>query len=302
MRIETEGEENKRLDKFLNSKLVKYPSDFIKKLIKEGKVLIDSKVASPGYIIKKHQHIDIEIPKEENSPKNSFELPIVHEDNDILVLEKPSGISVHPGEGPKEKTVADIIRPKIKIKGETGREGIVHRLDKDTSGLLVVAKNKKSLLNLTSQFKERRVEKGYIALIYGHLQPKKGEIIIPLERSYRDRKKRGVSALGKNAVTRYEVSEYISHEGDEFTLLDLNILTGRTHQIRVHLEAIGHPVVGDKIYTTKKFKETNEKYGIERQFLHAYKLGFHHPRTEKWLGFKINLPQDLNDFLAELKS
>jgi len=164
-----------------------------------------------------------------------------------------------------------------------------------------LAKNKKSLETLQQDFKERRVEKGYLALAFGHISPQKGEINIPLERSHVERLKRTISAEGKSAVTKFEVSEYIKHNEEEYSLLDLRILTGRTHQIRVHLESIGHPIVGDRTYTNKAFQRINDKYNLKRQFLHAYLLGFHHPKSKEWLGFKSALPKDLANLLLELK-
>ncbi len=225
---------------------------------------------------------------------------IIFEDNDILVIDKPSGISIHPVSlSYKEKTVVDFISSKIKDKNkfEKLRPGVVHRLDKETSGLLVIAKNKKSYDNLVLKIKKREVKKKYLVLVWGKVSPKIGTIKIPLERgvSYL---KMAAKSFGKYAKTDYKVKEYLSN----FSLLEVQILTGRTHQIRAHFSLIGFPVVGDRVYGSKKNLEIVNKLGLKRQFLHAYFLAFKHPKTEKWLEFRSELSDDLKDFLKNIKT
>lgn len=303
MKIKIKKENAERLDSFLSKKFVQYSRSFIQKIIKDGKVLVDSKMKSPGYVIKENEIVEINIPPKEEKKDIVYkedQLNILFEDEEVLIIEKTAGLVTYPA-GKEEISVLGILRPKIQIKGEE-RPGIVHRLDRDTSGIMLVAKVKDAEDNLKGQFKARSIEKGYIALIFGHLTPKAGQIIIPIERGETNRIKRTVAAEGKEAITDYKVIEYISHEGREYTLVDVTILTGRTHQIRVHFEAIGHPLVGDKDYTKNDLKKFNEKEGYKRQFLHAYKLGFNHPKTGKWMAFKSDLPKDLQEILKKLKT
>lgn len=224
---------------------------------------------------------------------------IFFEDDEIIVLDKPSGISVHPtSTSYKEKTIVDFVSSKIKNKNqfEKLRPGIVHRLDKDTSGLLIVAKNKESYNNLVKQIKNRAIEKKYLVLVWGRLSPEVGSVEIPLKRgpSYL---KVAPRSFGKYARTEYKVTEYLG----DFSLLCAKIITGRTHQIRVHLSSIGFPVVGDKLYSSKKEQKMAKELGLGRQFLHALKIGFEHPKTGKWLEFESEIPEDLKIFLGKLR-
>ena len=218
---------------------------------------------------------------------------IVFEDDDLMVINKPAGIVVHPDNKHKENTLVDYIikdYPEINNVGEVGRPGIVHRLDKDTSGLIIVAKNQKSYEYLVNLFKERKIEKKYFALVYGIMKELKGIISYSLEKRGRVRAK--LSSTSRPAVTRYKVAEEFK---EDFSLLDVKIETGRTHQIRVHLAKIGHPVVGDQQYRFKRKK----KVDLDRQFLHAYYLKFKLPSgIEK--KFEIGLPNDLENFLRSL--
>jgi len=217
---------------------------------------------------------------------------IVYEDSDILVINKPPGLVIDRDRKPPgwEKFL------------------VVHRLDKDTSGLLVLAKTVEAAENLKKQFKERKVKKGYLALVHGKVEPPSGTISRPIGRSPKGVGKfvalEGEHEGGREAVTEYKTNLHSGNDGRHpqsvnFTLLDVSPLTGRTHQIRVHLQAIGHPVVGDKLYASRKQQKEDAKI-IKRQFLHAYRLGFEHPKSKEWLSFEADLPQDLKKVLEEL--
>ncbi|PIZ00627.1 RluA family pseudouridine synthase [bacterium (Candidatus Howlettbacteria) CG_4_10_14_0_8_um_filter_40_9] len=292
-----------RIDKFLSSKILDKSRSFLQKIIREGKVHVGGLVVGQGYVVKSKDVISIDLKDEGASilKKENLKLRIIFEDKDIIVLEKPLGIAVHPAEGKNSGTLVNALLDKLDIEIKNKRPGIVHRLDKDTTGLLVIAKNEKSLVNLQKQFQDREVEKRYLVLVYGHVYPKHGEINIPIGKG-QDKTKRKPAEEGKGSVTKFEVIEYIKHDGAEYTLAEASLITGRTHQIRVHFKSIGFPVVGDKDYSLKKYMALDEKLGLDRQFLHAYKLGFHHPKTGKWVGFVSDLPQDLNDVLKYLKS
>lgn len=243
---------------------------------------------------------------------------IVFEDGEILVLDKPAGIVVSRAATVKGKTVQDWVERKLKaprtrtssIRGRRrskfkdfyGRAGIVHRLDKETSGLLLVAKTPEAFEGLQRQFKERRVEKEYLALVHGRVEPKEGVIQAPISRSPFDRKKFGVFLGGRKARTRYRViSRPVSHfTPSPLTLLEVMPETGRTHQIRVHLKHIGHPVVGDKKYAGRKNTRADRQW-CPRQFLHAGYLGFTHPKKGKKVKFTSPLPEELRLAFRDLK-
>lgn len=218
---------------------------------------------------------------------------IIFEDDDVLIINKPAGLVVHPDNTYKDNTLSDIVvenYPEIKNVGQEARPGIVHRLDKDTSGLIIVAKNQNSYDYLIEIFKNRQIEKKYFALVYGILKEKKGIIVYSLEKKGKVRAR--LSKTSKPAVTRYEV---IKEFGNKFSLLDVKIETGRTHQIRVHLAKIGHPIVSDQEYKFRKMEVTE----LKRQFLHSHYLKFKLPSgIEK--EFNIDLPADLKTFLDTL--
>lgn len=207
----------------------------------------------------------------------SFSMDIVYEDRDLLVVNKPPGLIID--------------RATIQTPGRL----VVHRLDKDTSGLLIFAKTAEALENLQRQFKERNVKKRYLALVHGKILPSSGTIDKPIGRNPKGGGKFAIVEDGRGSVTKYRVQKYIA----DYTLLDVRPQTGRTHQIRVHLKSIGHPVVGDKLYASRRQQKEDEKI-IKRQFLHAYRLGFEHPRTGEWLTFELDLPVDLKNVLGEL--
>jgi 23S rRNA pseudouridine1911/1915/1917 synthase len=236
------------------------------------------------------------------------DIKIIYEDNDILVLDKPSGITVNNSDTTKnEKTVQDFVEEMLHIKNLRPmdkedadfyqRSGIVHRIDKETSGILLVAKNKESFEKLQSQFKERKVNKAYLALVHGHVDSPEGEIIVPVGRLPWNRKKFGVLAGGKEAITHYRVLEKLQNP---FTLLELIPKTGRTHQIRVHLKYFNHPIFGDFLYAGRKTSRQDRKI-LERFFLHAEKINFYHPGSGENVAFESKLPPELQKALDYLK-
>lgn len=219
---------------------------------------------------------------------------IVFEDKTLLILDKPSGLVVNRAETVKEETLQDWLEKKITGSSYLERSGIVHRLDKETSGLLVVAKTKNAFENLQKQFKERRVEKKYISLVHGQVKPRQGEIVLPIGRTQKDRQKFGVQVYGRKARTKYQVKRY----WQEFSLLEIELLTGRTHQIRVHFSFLGHPVVSDLKYGGKRGRR--DRKFCPRMFLHAAKLGFSHPQTNQRQSFVSPLPFDLEKVILDL--
>jgi len=224
-------------------------------------------------------------------------VPVVYEDDDIIVVNKPKGMVVHPANGNPDGTLVNAILAMCKdslsgIGGEI-RPGIVHRLDKDTSGLLIVAKNDEAHINISKQIQDRKVTKKYIALVRGVVAENEATIDLPIARSTKDRKKMAVDPKGKNAVTHFKVLQRY----DNYTLLEMKIDTGRTHQIRVHMSYIGHPVVGDEVYSNGK-----NEFGVQGQMLHARYLKFKHPITGKELSLEAPIPDYFEEVLQKLKN
>lgn len=237
-----------------------------------------------------------------------MEIKIVFEDEVFLVIEKPAGVVVNRAQTVKGETVQDWAEKRLKDQGiEMGgesdfgrRAGIVHRLDKGTSGLLVIAKNPEAFSGLQTQFKARKVEKRYLALVHGRVVPKEGEIRLPVGRNPFNREKFGVFPGGREALTKYRTVSRFFVSGSWFSLLEVWPKTGRTHQIRVHLKALGCPVVSDAKYAGRKTNRADRQW-CSRMFLHASSLGFGHPRTKKWLQFESSLPPDLKKGLQFLE-
>lgn len=270
-----------RLDVFLASRLKDFSRTQIQELIRSRKVLINNKSENKsGYKLKLGDTIYIEALPEENKvsefliPEN-IALDIIYEDKDALVINKPIGLVVHPGAGRKQGTLANAVLHYLsKNKTRNQRPGIVHRLDKDTSGVLIVAKNDKTLRYLQEQFANRSTKKTYLAITYGSIEPKEGIIELALGRSRKDRKIIEVvpRGRGREAVTHYQVIKYLKFDGFDATLAELYPQTGRTHQIRVHLAAIGNPIIGDKVYGINKKNHPQMNQASGRMMLHAYKL------------------------------
>ena len=285
-----------RLDKALTEILEGKSRSYALKCIEEGKVLVNGKSEKPSYSLKKGDVISYELLEEQplNMDAKNLNLEIVYEDSDVAVVNKPKGMVVHPGAGNQEETLVHGLLYELDdlatINGVV-RPGIVHRIDKDTTGLLMIAKNDMAALGLAEQLKNHSCKRRYQALVYGTFTESKGKINAPIGRDPEDRKKMAVSKTGKQAVTHFTVLKRFK----EFTLIECELETGRTHQIRVHMSYIGHPIVGDKIYGRRKV------IGDQGQFLHAKLIGFEHPKTHQWMEFDSELPKYFLDFLATLE-
>mgnify|MGYP005950357675 CR=1 FL=1 len=287
-----------RLDKWLASKKeTDMTRTAVQNLIESGGVIVNGKTVSKNYKQKSGDVIEVTIPDpvELDAKPEDIPLDIVYEDESLLVVNKPKGMVVHPANGNPDGTLVNAILSICKnslsgIGGEL-RPGIVHRLDKDTSGLIIVAKNDKAHINMSEQIKERNVKKTYIALVRGNVPEEEATINMPIGRSTKDRKKMAVTKNGKQAITHFKVLKRYS----KYTLLEIKIETGRTHQIRVHMAEIGYPVVGDAVYSNGK-----NEFGIEGQMLHAYKLEFMHPITNKHMELTAPLPQYFEEILKKL--
>jgi len=289
-------DEGKRLDLFITEKLIDFSRSRIQKLIIEEFVLVNNQKASNNYRIQENDSIIviIEEAKEYEIKAVPMDLKIIYEDENLCVVDKPSGLVVHPGAGTGEDTLVHGLLAQIEdlsgIKG-TIRPGIVHRIDKDTSGLLMVAKNDLAHEILSEQLANKSAKRAYIALVHGSISHQAGKINAPIGRSSDDRKKMTVTEKGKEAVTHFTVLKRFNN----FTLIECQLETGRTHQIRVHLNYIGFPVYGDPVYGPKKQVSKNG------QFLHAKTLGFTHPKTKEYLEFNSELPNFFQEFISELE-
>jgi 23S rRNA pseudouridine1911/1915/1917 synthase len=286
-----------RLDKFLAEKLSELSRSTIQQLIREGFVLVEGALTKPGYKLKGGERISVTIPPPPPLEPEPFPIPldVVYEDQWLIVINKPANLVVHPAPGHQADTLVNAVLahwPELRGLGDKTRLGIVHRLDKDTSGLIVVAKDEKTKVELQKQFKERGVRKVYLALVKGELKPARGRIEAPIGRDPRHRKKMAVVAGGREAVTDYKVLEYLPG----YTYVEVYPLTGRTHQIRVHFSHKGHPIAGDKVYGRGPHIP-----GLMRPFLHAYSLTFKHPVSGEEVTFKAPLPPELERILEGLR-
>lgn len=288
----------KRLDLFVISVIKDLSRMNAKRLIEDGNVQVNSKNSKVSYKVQNGDIIEIHIPEAKQLDLKAQDIPIevVYEDSDIIVVNKPKGLVVHPANGNWDGTLVNAIMAICKdslsgIGGEV-RPGIVHRLDKDTSGLLIIAKNDKAHINMSNEIKNREVKKVYIALVRGIVAENEATINMPIGRSNKDRKKMAVVKNGKEAITHFKVIKRF----DKYTLLEVKIDTGRTHQIRVHLSEIGHPVVGDEIYSNGK-----NEFGVHGQLLHAKSLDFKHPITGKDMHLEAELPEEFKNILKKLE-
>jgi len=282
-----------RLDKYLTQVLPQFSRAYLQKLIVQGYILVNRQRTKTNQRLSNVDRITVELPPLPVYPlAEPIPLTIIYEDEDILVIDKPAGLTVHPAPGHPSHTLVNAILahcPDLAMSNELMRPGIVHRLDKDTSGLIVIAKNDSAREYLAAQFKSRTVTKGYFILVKGRLSPDQGIIEAPIGRDPHSRRRMAIVETGKEATTRYQVRKYL----DNYTLVEVTPLTGRTHQIRVHLSAIGYPVVGDSLYGTKSVH-------LNRQFIHAYRLGFYMPSTKQYQEFIAPLPVDLEQALEHL--
>ena len=299
--IENLNENEKvRIDKFLSSNL-NLSRNLIKDSIKNCNVKVNGKKINPSYVLKNGDLVDIEIIEEQKEEItlediNNLNKQIVYEDEEILVINKNKGLIVQSSIG-NEKTLSDILYEKylkegITLPGEDGRRGIVHRLDKDTSGLMVIAKTENAYIFLIEEFKERRTKKKYKTIVKGIIKEDENEIDMPIGRDEVNRHKMKVRRDGKNARTVFRVIERLG----SYTYLDVRIYTGRTHQIRVHLSKIGYPILGDDIYSKGK-----NKFDIKGQVLQSYFLEFIHPQTKETMSFEIEESNEIKKILKELR-
>lgn len=292
--IENEGV-GERLDIFLQHKFPSFSRSHIKNMIEKNCVFVNGKQVKSGYKLRENDKISVTIKAPEKISTEEEDVPfdIVYEDDDVVVVNKPQGLVVHPCTSTKSGTLVNGLLHRVKnLSGINGvlRPGIVHRLDKDTSGLLVVAKNDKAHIALQEQIKNKTCKRIYLAVLTGNLKEDSGEIVTKIARDKKDRKKMAVADVGREAITNYRVLERFK----DACLVEFSLKTGRTHQIRVHAKYLNHPVVGDKVYG-------KEVKGLNGQLLHAYKLSFIHPTTGKEVSFTAPLPVYFENYLQKLR-
>lgn len=289
---------NERLDKVVSAIDSTITRTMAKKLIEDGNILVNNVKQKPSYTTSLNDIILIDKPEatETTLEAQDIPVPIIYEDEDIIVVNKPKGMVVHPANGNPDGTLVNAILNICKgslsgIGGEI-RPGIVHRLDKDTSGIIIIAKNDLAHVKMSEQIQNRKVIKKYIALVRGVIPENEATIDMPIGRSTKDRKKMAVNKNGKKAVTHFKVIKRF----EKYTLLDIKIDTGRTHQIRVHLAEIGYPVIGDEVYSNGK-----NEFGVKGQMLHAKSLEFEHPITNKKLYLEADIPDYFKEILKKLE-
>lgn len=287
-----------RIDKYLVENLQDYTRSFIQKQIESEQVKVNGKVVQARYKVKKGDKIEVTIPApvEVDIVAEDIPIDIVYEDEDVIIVNKPQDMVVHPAPGNYTGTLVNALlyHCKDQLSGINGeiRPGIVHRIDKDTSGLLMIAKNDKAHLALSELLKDHHITRKYHAIVYGNFKEEEGEIEKPIGRSPRDRKKMAIVPDGRYAKTHYKVLEQF----DKFSYVELTLHTGRTHQIRVHMTSIGHPLLGDPVYGPEK-----HLFKLDKQMLHAKILGFEHPTTKEYIEFESELPGYFSTILDKLR-
>ncbi|HEX3281696.1 MAG TPA: RluA family pseudouridine synthase [Pyrinomonadaceae bacterium] len=303
----SESDVDTRLDSFLAAQIDGWSRARLQRLIEDEDVLVNGKPAKASYKLRARDEIEVELsaPPAATFTPEDIPLNIIFEDDSLIVINKPAGLVVHPAAGVHSGTLANALAyhfQKLSTRAGEIRPGIVHRLDKDTSGLMVIAKNEATHENLADQFRAREIFKSYVALVHGVVKQQSGRIEQPIARDPRTRIRMAVVRAGRGALSLYKVRRSFK----SFTLLDVELKTGRTHQIRVHLAWLKHPVVGDEVYgggRDKTVQDVRLRAAIRkmhRQFLHAERLGFRHPTSGEWLQFVAPLPDELTRLLAEL--
>ena len=296
-----------RLDAFLASQIEGWSRARLQRLIEAEDVLVNGKLSKPSYKLREHDELEVELitPATTSFTPEAIPIEIIYEDDTLVVVNKPAGLVVHPAAGIHSGTLANALAHHFQQLPNAGgvRPGIVHRLDRDTSGLLVVAKTEGALENLSDQFRARTVYKSYLALVHGRVTPDSGRIDQPLARDPSNRTRMAVVRGGRSALSLYRVKRPFNR----FTLLDVELKTGRTHQIRVHLAWLKHPVIGDETYgggrdnTIQSAKLKSHIRNLGRHFLHAEKLAFTHPAIGERVEFHSPLPRELSDLLTEIE-
>lgn len=293
--VTNEDQKGLRLDVFLLEKHPEFSRSHIKNLIEKGLVKVNGKVVKAGYALKNGENIEIEVQKPEaiSTDAEDVDFEIVYQDEDLAIINKPQGLVVHPCSSTKSGTLVNGLLYKIKdLSGINGqlRPGIVHRLDKDTSGLLVIAKNDFAHVRLAEQIKNKTCHRNYLAVLDGNLKENEGRIETFIKRDPKDRMKMSVQGSGRVAITDFKVLKRF----EKCCLVEFSLQTGRTHQIRVHSKYLNHPIVGDKLYG-------KEVKGLAGQLLHAYKISFVHPRSGELMTFEADLPDYFKDYLKKQK-
>ncbi len=299
VKVQSNGLKNYlRVDKYISQIDNQLTRSYIQTLIENGNILVNDITVKTSYKVSDGDIITIDVPENrvlEVLPQD-IDLDIVYEDNDIIMVNKPKGMVVHPAHGNYQGTLVNAILAHCKgnLSGINGviRPGIVHRIDKDTTGILVIAKNDNAHKHLAMQFKEHSINRIYVALVRGVISEDEGTIDMPIARSKSNRKKMAVDSNGKRAVTHFKVLERFK----DYTLVELKLETGRTHQIRVHMSQINHPLVGDEVYSNGK-----NPFGIKGQLLHAQTLGVIHPVTNKYIEFSTNIPKEFSSVIEKLR-
>lgn len=291
----TTDAEGVRLDKYLDGVCPDLSRSRLQQLISQGNVTLDARTAKAATKLKVGQTVVVTVPDPVESPLLPQDIPldVVYQDADVIVIDKPAGLTVHPAPGHPDGTMVNALLalcPDLQGIGGTVRPGIVHRLDKDTSGLIVVAKNEVAHRKLSDAMKARECKKTYLVLVHGDLKEAEAAIDAPIGRDPANRKRMAIVGTGRQATTRYKVVERLPGH----TLVEAQLITGRTHQIRVHFASIGHPPVGDEVYG-------RTKSNVGRQFLHAHRLGFQLPSSGEYIEFESPLPPDLASFLQSIK-
>lgn len=301
--------EGQRLDRFVAERLTAYSRSEIQHWIQAGDVTVNGRTAKPSQRLREGDVVHVLLPDVTAQEMRPWDMAlcIVYEDADCAVVDKPAGMVVHPATSHRQDTLVNALlarypemKEMVDPESRAGRRpGIVHRLDKDTSGLMVVARHAAAQTALQAQFRQRSVEKVYLALLYGHLASPEGAVDAPMGRDPRQRKRMAVVAGGRRASTRYTVRQFLYTPygtPEYYTLVEAHPVTGRTHQIRVHFAHIGYPIVGDTVYGRRK-----SRLSCPRQFLHAYRLGFRRPIDGEWMVFESPLPADLRKVLSQLQ-